>query len=101
MSAYQIGLSSAISGEGDYVMNLRSARAQIPYYNAAGQSVYVCMTSAKDVARFVVAALDLPHWPTELRMRGERMSVSQLVGIGEHLRGILSCSVITTDTNRL
>ena len=102
MSAFQIGLSSAISGEGDYVMNLRTARAQIPYYNAAGQPVYVCMTSAKDVARFVVAALDLPHWPAECRMRGDRMSLSQVVAIGEHLRGKLSLlASLVNSTNTL
>lgn len=87
MAASQIGLRSGIGGEGEYVMDIRRAKAQIPYFNTAGQPVYVCMTSARDVARFVVAALDLPSWPRELRMRGDRMSVTELVTIGEQLRG--------------
>ena len=68
-------------------MDLRRAKAQLPFYNEAGQPVYVCMTSARDVARFVVAALSLTSWPREFRMRGDRMSVDDLVAIGELLRG--------------
>lgn len=87
MRASQIGRRSAIGGEGEYIMNIRNGKAMIPYFNSAGQPVYVCMTSARDVARFVVAALDLSSWPRELRMRGERMTVSEIVTIGETLRG--------------
>lgn len=87
MRASQIGLRSAIGGEGQYIMDFRNAKAMIPYYNSAGQPVYVCMTSARDVARFVVAALDLSSWPRELRMKGDRMTVSELVSTGETLRG--------------
>jgi hypothetical protein len=87
MAASQIGVRSNIGQEGEYIMDLRHAKAQLPFYNEAGQPVYVCMTSARDVARFVVAALNLTSWPREFRMRGDRMSVSDLVTIGEQLRG--------------
>ncbi|ERF73385.1 hypothetical protein EPUS_07219 [Endocarpon pusillum Z07020] len=87
MRASQIGLRSAIGGEGEYMMDIRNCKAKIPYYNSAGQPVHVCMMSARDVARFVVAALDLSSWPRELRMKGERMTVSEIVSIGEVLRG--------------
>lgn len=87
MAASQIGVRSSIGQEGEYIMDLRRAKAQLPFYNEAGQPVYVCMTSARDVARFVVAALSLASWPREFRMRGDRMSVSDLVAIGEQLRG--------------
>jgi hypothetical protein len=87
MAASQIGVRSNIAQEGEYIMDLRRAKAQLPFYNEAGQPVYVCMTSARDVARFVVAALSLASWPQEFRMRGDRMSVSDLVTIGEQLRG--------------
>lgn len=88
MRQSQIGVRSHISGEGDYIMDLRRAKAQLPFYNEAGQPVYVCMTSARDVARMVVAALNISSWPREFRMRGDRMTVSELVTIGEQLRGI-------------
>jgi NmrA-like family len=87
MRASQIGVRSAIGGEGEYIMDIRNAKAMIPNFNSAGQPVYVCMMSARDVASFVVAALDLSFWPRELRMKGERMTVSDLVSIGEALRG--------------
>lgn len=87
MRASQIGVRSAIGGEGEYIMDIRNGRAKIPCFNSAGQPVYVCMMSARDVARFVVAALDLSSWPRELRMKGERMTVSDIVSIGEALRG--------------
>ena len=87
MGAFQIGLSTDISGEGEYIMDIRHARAQIPYYDSNGHPVYICMTAASDVARFVVAALDLPSWPREMRIYGDRMTVSNLVAIGEQMRG--------------
>jgi NmrA-like family len=87
MRASQIGLRSAIGGEGEYIMDMRNAKAMVPYFNSTGQPVFVCMMSARDVARFVVAALNLSTWPRELRMKGERMTVSDLVKVGEELRG--------------
>ena len=64
-------------------------KASVPHYNSAGQVVHVCMTSVQDVARFIVAALDLPEWPTEFRMLGDRMSVLDLVREAETMRGKL------------
>ena len=89
LGASQIGRSSGISGEGEYIMNFRRMRAQVPFLG--GQPVTVSMISARDAARFVVAALDLPNWPTEWRMRGDRMTVSQIVDIGEELIGLFNC----------
>jgi len=89
MAAAAIGLRCGTSGEGEYLMDIRRMRARIPHYNAAGEIVYICMTSAEDVGRFVVAALDLPQWPTEMRMCGERMSASDVVRVAELMIGIL------------
>ena len=87
MRTYQIGLRSGISGEGQYVLDIRNCKAMIPHRSSVADSVYICLTSARDVARFVVAALDLPSWPREFRVRGARMTINQLVSIGESLRG--------------
>lgn len=86
----QIGRGSHIGGEGDYLMNIRNMRAYIPF-NTTGQPVYICMTSAQDVARFVVAALDLPQWPPECEFRvcGSRMRVEDVVKVAEDIRGII------------
>lgn len=89
MGAFQIGHGTYVAGEGDYLMDIRNMTAQIPYYDSAGQEVHICMTSAQDVARFVVAALDLSEWPSEFRMRGERMALSDVVRVAEITRGEL------------
>ncbi|KAA6406823.1 MAG: hypothetical protein FRX48_09321 [Lasallia pustulata] len=87
MAASGIGIGSGVAAEGDYVMDIRNLKAQIPRYNAAGQPVRICMTSAHDIGRFVVAAIDLDEWPRELRMRGERLTVLEVVAIAEQMRG--------------
>ena len=82
-----IGYFSGASGEGDYLMDIRAMRAQIPH-NSYGQPATICMTSAQDVGRFVVSALVLQNWPRELRMYGERIDVSEVVRVAEEMRSI-------------
>lgn len=86
MIASSIGRGSGISGEGDYVLNTRHMKAHIPHA-ADGPSATVCITSAQDVGRFVAAAVGMPQWPSELRMCGERMNLSELVRVAEVMRG--------------
>ena len=83
-----IGLSSGANDEGDYLVNIRNMTASIPL-TTTRQPATICLTSAEDVGRFIVAALDLPNLPTELRMRGERMDVAALVRIAEGMRSII------------
>ncbi|MCJ1243347.1 hypothetical protein MMC30_000544, partial [Trapelia coarctata] len=85
MSAMGIGGTCGAAGEGDYLVNIRLMRSQIPH-EASGHPAMVCMTAAQDVARFVVMALDLPDLPTELRMCGSRMNVSDVVQVAEIMR---------------
>lgn len=89
MSGSQIGLRSNVGQEGDYLMDFRHQRAQLPYLSTAGHPATICMTSANDVAKFVVAALDLPSWPREFRLRGERLTVRDVVAIAEEIQGRL------------
>lgn len=51
--------------------------------------IYVCMTSAHDVARFLVATLELglENWPAEFRMCGERLSIQEILWTGESVYG--------------
>lgn len=87
MYARNIGLRSGIGAEGDYLVHISQKKAQIPY-GTNGQPGIICMTSAEDVGKFVALALSLPQWPPELRMRGDRMNISQLVNIAETVRGM-------------
>ncbi|MCJ1287413.1 hypothetical protein MMC26_006762 [Xylographa opegraphella] len=81
-----VGQSSGASEEGDYIVNIRSMRAQVPY-DASGRPAMISMTAARDVGHFIVAALDLPQRPREFRMRGDRMNASDLVRVAEVMRG--------------
>ncbi|KAL8802136.1 MAG: hypothetical protein Q9182_004002 [Xanthomendoza sp. 2 TL-2023] len=86
MYASRIGLRSGIGAEGDYLLNITQNKAKIPL-GANGQPANISMTSAEDVGKFVAAAISLPQWPPELRMRGDRMDCSRLVQIAEIVRG--------------
>lgn len=87
LQGVNMGSVAGNNAEGDFLMNVRTMRAQVPY-DASGAPAKVCMTSMQDVAQFIVAALDLPYWPSGLRMRGERMNVSDLVKVAERFRGM-------------
>jgi hypothetical protein len=94
----RIGLTSSMSGEGDYIMNCRTMSAKVPAYDAdENMTVTICMTAAQDVARFVTKALDLPSWPAELRMMGQRVLVKDLVETVQRLKGTqtrLWCNIL-------
>ncbi|KAG9775989.1 hypothetical protein KCU88_g5008, partial [Aureobasidium melanogenum] len=98
LAASQIGLTNNndIAHEGAYLMDFRRRTAQIPFavdVTATGGGgpgpgpATICMTAARDVARFVVAALELPVWPREFRFCGERMTVREVVAIAESIQG--------------
>lgn len=87
-AAANIGQTSGDSNEGDYLVNIRNLSAQVPL-DSSGQPAIICLTSAKDVGKFVVSALDLPDWPTELRMCGVRTTVSDVIWAGEQMRSML------------
>jgi nucleoside-diphosphate-sugar epimerase len=86
---HALGLTSGAAGEGDYILNVRNMSAEAPIWDGDGDLVYVCVTAAQDVARFVVEALEMRTWPTVLSMSGERMSVQALVALVEEARGKL------------
>lgn len=78
LRAHQMGANIA-SGEGDYIADIRNMTAVAPVYDAANNYSYLCLTSIYDVAKFVVRSLNIPHWPTEMSMCGERISVYALI----------------------
>lgn len=94
MAALQLGQGTNISGEGDYILDIRHRTADVPYQSDSGPVVLLCMTSAEDVARFIVAALQVPEWPNEFRMVGERMLVGDVVRTAEIMCGELRPIVI-------
>lgn len=95
MISHRIGVNSGYGNEGDYIADPRNMTAMVPVYDSAQNLANLCLTSAYDVGRFVVRSLDMPSWPQEMTMCGERMSVNDLVGIIQTCRGtsqFLLCS---------
>ncbi|KAK7969059.1 hypothetical protein PG996_002501 [Apiospora saccharicola] len=90
LAAYNMGYSSNVENEGDYLVNIRNGTAEIPEVNAQGRSVHITMTSVFDVARFVAAAVELglDSWPREFKMRGASLSTKHLVEVCEEVRGV-------------
>lgn len=87
LATHQIGVNSGFANEGDYILDARNMTAQAPVYDSANNLSGLCMTSAYDVGRFVVRALDMAQWPSELTMCGERTSVSALIETVKQCRG--------------
>ncbi|KAI9709300.1 MAG: hypothetical protein M1820_003420 [Bogoriella megaspora] len=87
LAGSRIGSTSGFNSEGDYILDLRNMTAQVPLYNSSGQYATICMTAVQDVARFVVRALEIPEWPPELSMCGDRMTVFDLVSMAQNLKG--------------
>ncbi|KAG5919451.1 hypothetical protein E4U42_006520 [Claviceps africana] len=76
-----IGYGSGVSGPGDYLVDINNCTAEYTEENARGHTVRVCLTSVYDAVRFIVAAIDLGprNWPHEFTMRGDRLSVRDIV----------------------
>jgi len=73
--------------EGSFIMDCGNMTAESPALGSSNQpDVTICMTSIRDVARFVTKAIDLPTWPLELRMCGERVTVHNLTVLVQRLR---------------
>jgi hypothetical protein len=76
-----MGANTGYGNEGDYIANPRNMTALVPTFDAAQNLACVCLTSAYDVAQFVVRALDMAVWEPEMSMYGERMTVNDLVEV--------------------
>lgn len=90
LASMNIGASTNVSAEGAFLMNIRAGTAEVVERTTSGQPVYLCLTSVHDVARFLIAALELglQAWPAEYRLSGERMTVTQLLQWGAAVRGM-------------
>jgi hypothetical protein len=86
---YNLGSSSGVQLPGEYLVDIEAATAEIIENNESGRPAQICLTSVYDVARYVAAAIELgPRtWPKEFRMRGETMTVRDLVGACSNFRG--------------
>jgi len=81
LSFHNMGGSCRLHYQGDYMIDVGLGTAEIPTENSQHRPVYICMTSAVDVARFVAAAVDLGinTWPREFKMRGARLTPQRIL----------------------
>lgn len=86
---FNIGAGANVQHPGEYLLDVNAASAEIVQRNAHGGSVAVTMTSVYDVARYVAAAIEIgpEHWPEELRMRGDQLTVLDVVQACSTARG--------------
>lgn len=70
-------------------MDVGQNMADILEFSSPNRPVQICMISLSDLARFVVAALDLrlSSWPPEFRVRGDRKTLTQLVDDAQDVKG--------------
>lgn len=90
LASINVGASTnGANYQGAYLMDVGQSTAEIVERNMAGRPIHVCLTSANDVARFLVAAIELgpENWPGELRMSGDRLTVSEIVQWAEAVKG--------------
>ena len=89
LQSYGMGEGGFVENQGDYLVDVGMGTADVVEKDSRGQSVHLCMTSVEDVVRFVVAAIELGPgtWPREFKMRGERLTVRELVRTCESIRG--------------
>ncbi|KAM0706280.1 hypothetical protein Q7P35_005605 [Cladosporium inversicolor] len=82
-----IARNTGYHGEGSYIFDFAKMSAESPSMSPSNQpDVTICMTSVRDVARFVTKAIDLPTWPPELRMCGERVTVHNLTILVQRIK---------------
>jgi hypothetical protein len=89
MVSLRIGVNTGYGNEGDYIADSRNMTAVAPVYDSSRNLSNLCLTSVYDVARFVVRALDMPSWPSEMTMCGEKMTVQNLIETIQSCRGML------------
>jgi nucleoside-diphosphate-sugar epimerase len=87
MVSLRIGVNTGYANEGEYIADPRNMSAVAPVYDSNQNLSVVCLTSVYDVARFVVRALDMPSWPQEMTMCGERVTVQALIETMQSSRG--------------
>lgn len=88
LQAYRIGAGCGLMGPDDYLVNVQEGRAEIVATNSSGRPAHVSLTSVYDVAQFITAAIELGlgNWPKEFRMRGDSMTVQELVRTCSNVR---------------
>lgn len=88
LQAYGMGAAWRLQNQGSYMVDVEFGTGDIPATDSRGHQVYLVLTSAYDVAKYVAAAVEMgiDNWPPEFRVLGARLTTHGLVQIFEELR---------------
>lgn len=108
LSASEISRSGnpneGIGHEGDFLVDIREGTAMVPFRTADQPEKYICVTGARDVARYIVAALqrkpDISKWPAEFKFFTERISITELLEMCARARGELLSMILPSQQLR-
>jgi hypothetical protein len=89
LGLYNICAGSNDQIPGNFLVDVEASTAEIIVHDAQGRPIEVSMTSVYDFARFIAAAINIgpTEWPTEFKMRGDQMSVRNIVAACSNVRG--------------
>jgi hypothetical protein len=82
LTHFNIGFRADAPGPNEFLVDLETSMvAEYLLKNSRGKTVRVCLTSVYDLAKFIVAAIEHGpgNWPREFTLRGDRLSVEDLV----------------------
>lgn len=98
LQSYNLGASTGVQNSTDYLVDISQAAGEIIARDPQGRHVQVVLTSVYDVARFVAAAVELgpENWPREFKMRGDAMTVREVVATCSNVRGRTYIPVVYT-----
>lgn len=88
-------LSSGTPGTGyllkpyKFLFDIENCKAGLP----GDGSQHVVYTRIEDVAMFVAESLDLPNWPEVSQMRGEHMTLNEILQLAEEIRGLFNPTI--------
>ena len=88
LSMANVGQSTKITSEGEYMVNLRTMHAEIPYSDTNQQQVSLCLTSLSDLARFITRSLGMERWPARSVIQGDNMTTYELLNAVARARGM-------------
>ncbi len=89
IGSYSMGVGEGVDSVGSYLMDVNSGVVNCAEYDSKGKAVKLCLTSVSDLVKFVIAAVDLgpSNWPKEYRLRGDRMTIKDIVDSVTEVRG--------------
>lgn len=93
LGSLNMGVGTGVSMTGDYILNINDGTADYVDKNSKGELVRICMTSVNDLAKFIVAAVEMGPgtWPKEFTLRGDRLYLRQIVSAcSQYRQGKLS-----------